>query len=220
MATIRQHISDIRTRINEYTDDSRFTDQTIYRSLVTAKAKLLEQKRKTSQFNWKAFCIGLETVKSHDCDCVKVGCDVLRTVFPIPKPLTLNREDLLKVFTFDDTIIPRRTESQIKADATDDIKAGKLAYTIRNQHIIIWNNLDLKAIIVSGVWSDLAKWENIDLCDEDGNVVGVCYSIDNDEFGLDESLSYDANTMVVKDLVGARAIPSDMNNDSNPEILR
>lgn len=217
--TINQHISNLRDLIKEYGDDSKYTDSRLYEMLTAAKAKLLKQKRKISNFSWQTYCIGLEKVKAHDCDCIQAGCDVLRSKFKIPTPLEGRYSTLFRVMTLGDIVIPIRSETQFEIDKFDDIKKGKRNYWIRNQHLILRNDLNLKALVVRGIWDDLTEWAEVDLCDDSGTTIGKCFDISNDDFGMDKDLAFDSYIMVVNKLFRLTLqLKSDINNDSNSEI--
>ena len=77
MSTVASNISAVRSLIRQVQDDSDYTDKFLYSLLSSAKARLLRQKLdrgKLSEFNWVTFCVSLERGKSHNCDCVAVGC--------------------------------------------------------------------------------------------------------------------------------------------------
>lgn len=216
------HISDIRNLIKQVQDDSHFTDRFLFSLLSKAKAYLMRQKllkyNALSEFNYLTFCIQLEEAKAHDCDCVAYGCTVLKSKFEIPKPIRARARDLIRVETLGGKLIPQKTEEQLKYEKYDDVKGGKIAWSLRSQHIIIWNDLNLKAVQVSGLWEDVSEWADIHLCyDDDGNPAD-CYDIYESEFGLDEDLSMAAYQMVLNALNVPLQLRSDMTGDVQPEI--
>jgi hypothetical protein len=80
---IGELISTVRQLIKEVQDDSKYTDSFLW-SIISTCAK-----DKSSVHNRTRFCIELERVKHHDCSCVAVGCDVLRTKYKVPTPIKM-----------------------------------------------------------------------------------------------------------------------------------
>jgi hypothetical protein len=202
MATINQTISDLRGLIKQVQDDSHYTDAMLFSLLNKAKSYLLRQKllkyRKVSEFNWDTFCVNLELAKAHDCECVAVGCDVLASTFELPRVLSGNNMDLIRVETLGGKLIPKKTEEQLRYEKYDDIKSGQLAWSLRSRRIIIWNNLNLKTIQVSGVWEDISQWQSIDACADISGNPATCVDIYTTEFSIDNDLLLPTYQMVLK----------------------
>lgn len=219
MATIQQHISDIRGYIKQVQDDSHFTDSFIYRSLNKAKNKIREQNLSkanfVSNFEWRTFCIELERTKSHDCSCVKVGCDVLKSVYELPGVNTSGRKDLIRIHTLGDILIPYKNEEEIKDDITDDVKSGLPGYMIRNGKIIIWNNLDYKAVQVTVLPEDITEWIDIQLCDVASK---PCFDITKDSYDLGGGDEYDVHMLTLQMLGVPFKLAEDINANNNPNI--
>lgn len=217
--TINQHISMVRLlmKIND-TDDTPFTDEAIYLLFNSVANKLNKDKYtkeyKVSDWNKSTFCIELEQAKSHNCECIAVGCDVLKTVYKIPKAIVKNNKDLIKFFTLDWTEIPIILEQEQETNQLDDMWKGKTTSSITNRKGMIWNNLDLKAIQVQGVFEDITDWEGVQLCDSDGEKA-ECFSIDTIDYPLDGDLTYVAYKMMFDILRIPFSLPEDMSNDSS-----
>lgn len=223
MPTINEHISAIRILIKEQSDDSLYTDQFLYHLLTGATASIhrrnIEKDRKISPWNLPSYCISLERAKSHDCSCVPVGCDVLRSKDKIPTPLNSDNGPVIKVYTMDHQEIYRVTESEQKANNLHPIKKGRLSYSVVNGRIVIWNgnpeHLIPRSVIVKGLFNDVTKWADIQACGDDGS---CCYDIATDNFPLDEDYAFVAYSMVLSQLGIALQKKSDDNNNNNPEI--
>jgi len=222
---IPQHISNIRGLIKKVQDDTPFVDQLIYSLLVIAGNRVQYQKDRknrdtTNPFNWDTFCIKLEVAHSHDCSCIKVGCNVLKSVIQIPKPRMGSSKPLFNVRTLGDKLIPFKLPEDVKADLEDEVKSGKPGYMIRNQKLIIWNNLKWGAVQVSGVWEDITDWNGLGLCDDDGNEIGKCADMIDREFKIDADLVYTVYQLTLDLLKVPLQITDDITSDNQPEIKR
>ena len=77
-----------------HSDDSRLSARHIYNKLLTVRARLISQeakkKQKISQWNYQTIsCIELIKVPAHECPCLPpIGCDMLRSKYKLPKPLS------------------------------------------------------------------------------------------------------------------------------------
>ena len=171
MATINQEISNLRTLIRKVQDDSPYEDQFLYSILTIVNSKLTYQHSKNhdNDFHWTTFCVPLEVAKSHNCECVEVGCNVLKSVYTIPHAMMGKNGHMFKVETLGDILISPKSPQTVIDDQLDDIKRGKLGWYLRSGKLIIWNNLKLKAIQVSGRWENILDWQGKTLWDGDGN---------------------------------------------------
>lgn len=216
--TIKEHISQLRGNIRKYEDDTKFTDPQLYVAMNSAKNKLRGQKlskgKKVSDFEYRTFCIELEKTKSHDCDCVPVGCTVLKSKYGIPASATSATKDMFRVLTLGDVLIPNKNEQEIKTDITDDVKGGKPGYMIRNSKVLIWNNLLYPAVQVTGLWEDLTAWEGIQYCDEGTK---PCVDIQEKDFDIDGDDEFDMYMMAMKQLGIALSTFPDMTANNNPD---
>jgi hypothetical protein len=75
-------------------DDSRLPTQLIYTAALAMRQRLISQqirkRQKVSDWNFMVLpCVEMIEVPSHTCSCLpKLGCDVFRTKYRLPKPLT------------------------------------------------------------------------------------------------------------------------------------
>lgn len=226
--TIASHIAILRALIKQYSDDSSYEDEFLYRLLNNANAawlkKKLENNEKISDWNWLTYCIELEAGLSHDCDCIPVGCKVLKSVYKIPKPLMAKNRLMIKVTTLDGRDIPYTTPEAVKASKYDEVRRKQLAFSIVNGKIVIWNgNPELlvpRAIMVKTLSVDPSEWATVNACDPiTGNATDAdCFNIYTSEYPMDEdygSLAYDT---VIKQLGFSIQIPENRTNNANPDI--
>jgi hypothetical protein len=216
--TYSEHISNLRNTIRAVSGDSDITNSYLYSIWKIGRAKFLSQKARRknhiSHTNTHMFCIELEQSKSHDCGCVKVGCDALKSKYELPSVISSYTRSMLKVMTLDGTIIPFRTEAEVKTANLDPIKKGSLAYSIYNNKLVIWNTLSLEAVQVEAIWSDPLAWQNIQFCNEQVECVDV--------MEMQSGLSEDDEDLIIRnslEILGvALKIPADASQDSNPDI--
>lgn len=225
--TIMQHISAIRNLIKQYSDDSAFEDEFLFVLLNNANATWLRRKldnnEKINDWNWPSYCVELEPSLSHDCECVPVGCKVLKTKYKIPKPLLSRNRLLLKVYTIDGKEIESTTEEKIKVSKYDEIKNNQLAYSVYNQKIIIWNGntntIVPRAIIIKSLSVDPTEWSTVEACNGNGTPTGdVCFDINSSEFPMDEEYATLVYETVLKLLNITLQVPEDRTNNNNADV--
>lgn len=225
--TIGQHISVIRSLIKKYSDDSMYEDEFLYILLNNANAlwlkRKLENNEKINDWNWLSYCVGLEAGLAHDCNCVPVGCGVLKTVYEIPKPLLARNRQLLKVYTLGGKEIYLTTDEQLKASKHDEIKKNELAYTIVNNKIVIWNgDVDTivpRAIVVKTMSVNPTEWATVSLCDSNGVNTGTsCFDIQTSGYPMDEEYTPLVYDTVLKQLGFSLQLTEDRTNNANPQV--
>ncbi len=212
-------IGDVRTTIKAHSDDSNFSDEYLYNIIKSYRSLFLKRKyesrKSMSPLVWQTICLPLERTKYHDCSCIDVGCDILKGVRPVPSVIVGRNKPFIKVQTFDGVSLPYITPDRVKTNKYSNILVDATGYHFQNKKPIIWNNLDLKAILVSGVFEDPAVLAEYALCDSDGNQYGACsYDLLNDEFPIDEDLIPDIRLSVLKEIGVSLQIMEDTSNDS------
>lgn len=226
--TIGQHISNLRGLINLYSRTKEsFTDQALYEFLKTARAKVLENLardfRHISEWNWKTYCAKLIKSKAHNCNCIpdylEQDCLVLKTEDIIPRSIRERNRSLINFYTLGGQEIALYTEKEWMIYKNDDIRSKKLAASIIDDHLVIWNNKKLKVIKITLLASDPAEFGKIKACNEEGEyVTEECYNIYDQPFYLDVELQ-DAVYRLALDLMKLPLqIPQDQTNDTNQAI--
>lgn len=219
MATISETISRLRTLIKQHTDDSPYTDEFLYSVLNSGKARLLRQR--ATSFNKlpnpQCFCIELEVATSHDCDCVDIGCTVLKTKYPIPDTIFGRNTELLFLKTLGEIEIPIVDYRELSYMNLDPIKKDMRVATEYNGHYLIWNEDNLKAIIVCANWADIADWADKVLCPDDPDSEG-CFDVDTVDFNLPNDLEITLYEFALRELNIPLSIREDMTNDSNENL--
>lgn len=217
--TYAEHISNLRHALKEVSDESDYSDSLLYSKWMQGRAYFLGQKAKKQDHiqptNYHQFCMELEVGKSHDCSCVPVGCQVLKSKYPVPSVIASRVRDHLEIMTLDGQTIAYKTEREKKTDQLDDIKKDKYGYMILNQKLIIWDDqLNLKAVQVKGLFSNPLEWQEIQLCTSTNPCVDV-YSMISGLSNDDEALIIDYVKRAMREELTR---PADVSMDSNPEI--
>ena len=220
MSTVSQIIYKVRTLIKQHTDDSPYTDEFLYSLIKQETSVVMNQKAKKfykiSDWNYRCFCVELELVNSHDCSCVPIGCQVLRTKYKIPKPIVARNRPLLYLKTLGEKRIDIQPQNYIEMNKYDPIKSKAIQATVYNDYILVWNDTQLPLIVVCSVPEDITLWSDIQACGLEEGV--TCYDINNDEYLVDSELESLVIKKVLEFLAVPLSIPEDFTNDSNENI--
>lgn len=223
MATIGQHISNIRGLIKVYSrTQENYTDQAIYELLKSARALLIKQVAKQynyiSDWNWETYTIALQVSDPPNWDCVptylKKNCKILKSTHKIPQPLKSRNHSLIEVNTLGGQNIDLYTEKEQTVFKDDPIRSKSIMGSIINSYLYIWNNPDLLFAKVSGVWEDPSDWAEIPDCT---GTTPTCFDVYTDNFSLDEDLKDAAYDIVLKKLNLPLQMIQDITNNSNEQ---
>jgi len=226
MATISQHISNIRALIKEHSrNPDVYTDQFLYQLLNGARARLLEinanKINHNSEWDWKSFPIFLQKDKSHLIGCIQVGCDILRSKYKLPRALLVNNKSMMDVFTLSWNPIMLGSEIDWLNSKYDDIKSKKIFASVVNGYLVIWNNMTIKTVMVKGIWEDVTEWADLPGCTEDGEIgVETCFSIENSDFPISETMKDAIYDFVLAKIKLPKQLEDDASNDSNNEFRK
>lgn len=206
-------ISEIRIALKELSDDSNYSDQFLLQKALESRAEILAQKlsdnKYISEFNYSSFCVELERDKFYDCDCVSVGCDVLKSVHIIPSVLTSNSKMLLQIMSLDGKTYSYATPEQVKEAKYSKTKANNIFWYIQNGRIVIFNTLRKKAVYVKGLFEDPSAITA--LCDSTGV---DCSDIRDNEFPFDLKYMNLLIDLSLKQLGFSKQIKNDEINNS------
>lgn len=125
-----------------HSDDSRLTNRHIYNVLISVRQMLISQqvkkKQKISDWNYSILpCVELIEVPSHECSCLAdLGCAIIRTKYPLPKPLTdLNIHLISWIFSIDHTVkIEESTREDFLYVKGNKYTSRALKYILENGH--------------------------------------------------------------------------------------
>jgi hypothetical protein len=223
MAAIPEHIYKLRTFIKQHTDDSIYSDEFLYSLLKDSRNTLLERENKKftkdSEFHKQTICMPLVISAYHDCDCLpfEVKCKVLKSKFELPKVLTGRNKELIRVLTVDGyNQIPFVLSTDLKNLKYTKTKAKGNKYGIINRYLTVFNNLQLKLVLIEGVFEDPLELSKISYCDEEGNET-QCYDLNTTDFPIKGSLDFPMYQICLDMLKIPLQIKSDDTNNANPE---
>lgn len=198
---IGELISTLRILIKEVQDDSKYTDSFLWSIVNSCRKDRLNNHNKTR------FCLELERVKHHDCSCIAVGCDVLRTVSKIPVPVKMT------VYDLGGKTVGYSSDQELNYNKYDPIKSKSIRYNTHNQYLYLYGTLDRVYVQMEGIWENIIDWANIQYCGSDIDCVDV-YEL---ESGISVLDSKDVYTECLRLLQIPLSRQDDTNPDRNPE---
>lgn len=221
MATIPEHIYKLRTFIKQHSDDSLYSDEFLYSLLKDARNTLLERDSKKftkdSEFHKQTICMPLEVNTYHDCECLpyEVKCKVLKSKFALPKVITGRNKEMMRVLTVDGyNQIPFILSTDLKNFKYSKTKGKGNKYGITNNHLIIFNNLQLKIVLIEGIFEDPLELSKIMFCNNDGNEE-TCYDLNTTDFPIKGSLDFSMYQICLDILKIPLQIREDDTNNTN-----
>lgn len=152
-----------------HSDDTRLAARHIFSKLLTIRARLMTQKlnkrQKISQWNFQTLhCVELIKAEPYECPCLpSIGCVILRTKEPLPKPLTgiIDGHMLQSVTTLEGSVIfSETTWKDKKYKKGSKFTSDKPDYFIRDNYLFITTKKGPKAITITGLFEDPVEAEN------------------------------------------------------------
>lgn len=221
MATIPEHIYKLRTFIKQHSDDSIYSDEFLYSLLKDARNTLLERDSKKftkdSEFHKQTICMPLIIDTYHDCECLphEVKCKILKSKFALPKVITGRNKEMMRVLTVDGyNQIPFILSTDLKNLKYTRTKAKGNKYGITNNYLVIFNNLQLKVVLIEGIFEDPLELTKITFCNNDGEEE-TCYDLNTSEFPLKGSLDFPMYQLSLDMLKIPLQIKEDDTNNTN-----
>ena len=213
--TIKSHISTLRNRLKLHSDDSNFTDEYLYKTLTDARSMLI--KRRTDKrnsldpINWQTLCLPLVESQYHNCECVNVGCTVLKGTIKIPNIIMSRNKPLIKVVDFAGKTIPYTDELDIINNKYSKIKKNMATWTLIGDTFYLFNDLSRAMVMVRAIFQDPFDLANVSTCG-DGNQ--ACYDIDTESFPMDADLNLPMYKVCLEELGITLEVAPDTTNDS------
>lgn len=143
-------------------DDTRLSSRHIFNKIVTIRSKLVSQelkkRQKVSQWTYQTLnCVELVKALPHECPCIPpVGCEIMRTKNPIPRPLTNYDSHIIQsVTSVDGTVIfSEMGWNEKKYRKGNKFTKHKPDFYIRNNYIYVTHEIGLKLISITGVFDN------------------------------------------------------------------
>lgn len=178
-------------------DDVRLEDRHIYNKMITVRSKLISQeakkRQKINQWNYQTInCIELIKAPVHECPCLPpLGCEILRSKFPIPKPLTdLSTHLIQSVTTIDGSVVFSEIGwIEKKYKSANKFTANKPDYYIKNNYLYITHKNGLRVITLTGLFDNPLEVEKYQsYCPGECVDCYECQSVLEKEFPMDNDL--------------------------------
>lgn len=188
-------------------DDSRLSSRHIYNKLLSVRSRLLFQKankkQKLNQWNFQTLpCVELIKAPIHECPCLPpVGCEILKSKFKLPNPITnLTHHLLQNVSSVDGSVIYSEIGfNEYKYKKGNKYTANKPDFFIRDGYLYLTYKTGPKIITVTGLFEDPLEVESFpSACDLDCN---TCESILDKEFPIDNDLIDILIEMTIQELI-------------------
>lgn len=211
-------------------DDSRLSNRLIYNKLLTVRSKLISQevkkKQRLSRWNYQNIpCIELIEVPAHECPCLPpVGCNVLRSKYKLPKPISgLNGHIIESVTTIDrQTKIDETTPTSFKYQRGNKFTANKLSFYIHNDYIYINTPTKIRVVTLTGLFEDPTEVSNFkDYCKQECKDCNNndCVDYMEQEFTIDNDMIDTLIELSLQELIGIfrRGINDNINDGKETE---
>lgn len=229
--TRNEHVYAIQLIINggPITDDLPFSNRLVEHFLKISRSVLLKRKldkeRNISLSNYQTICMPLEVESYHDCDCLPIDndCKILRSVDKIPNYITPNNPagSHIRVEYLDGKNIGQISLSSFSNKKHSRTPQDIVTFFIRDNYIYIVGTLDLKLVLVSGIFEDPEKLETYSDCgDSIGDTSTPCYITDTREFPIDAELVAPMYEMTLQFLGVSTKYPNDTANNARSVNLR
>ena len=193
---IIQRIQSLYSRGVE-SDDTRLMQRHIYNKLLTTRARLISEqakkKQRVSQWNYQAIsCIELIKVPAHECPCLPpIGCDMLRSKYKLPKPLSGLSGSLIQTVT---TIDRSKKLNEVSINAVKSLTGNKytsknINYFIEEGFLYITTPSKIEFVRLIGLFEDPIKAKQFEnFCKENCIDCTDCIDYQEEEFPIDNDM--------------------------------
>jgi hypothetical protein len=214
---VETHIDYVRRLMREDSDDSYFTDEEIYKTLLDARSLIMERRvlkgKQIPDDMYQVICMPLCVDKYHDCDCVPdLGCEVLKTKYEVPRAFFNGATDLMRTSTLWGEEIAPSTEAKKMYREYMKTGKGRMYYVRANNKLNIFNRLPkpLKIIKIAAVFEDPVGAASVHNCDPDS----ACYDILGTGFSVKASDNAEMYQLVLEKLLKTKMTPEDRSNNA------
>lgn len=218
--TITQIVDGLREMIRQTSDDSNYTDEYLFFVLNNARSQIMYQyindNKDLSAWLYQRFCIKLCPSTFMECNCVPFdfACTVYRSEFPLPKPISSNSNDILKISElFGDHIgkvsessnryVKHRMHKSNMYYMIGDVRGQKYLFILSNK------NIPPKYIKAEGIFQDPSEVEYAACTEEQ------CFNPQGVGFPIENHLVNGLYKMALEFLGVSLKMPEDISNNSN-----
>ena len=208
-----------REALREISDDSNYPDKYLWRIILDARAKLLDQMKKQnkgfSPWLYQRFCLKLCPSSFIECGCTPFGfeCTVFRSVNPVPQPIG-NDNIILNISELWGDHINRLTERQFRTLKDRKYKPPYYYYIgdyNGQKYLFIFAENKVnppKYIKAEGIFEDPSDVLAF-ACDD-----GECPTLSGTGFPFTLSKESALIKMVVESVLVSKKLPEDLSNDA------
>lgn len=191
-------------------DNTRLSPRHIYNKLLTVRSKLLYQKaNKKQMFNQWEYqvlpCIELIEVEKHECPCLPpIGCKILRSKYPLPKPInSMDKHFIQSVTSIDGSVIYSETSYIAKQhEKGNKYTAYHPDYYIRNNYLYVTWKKGPKILSISGIFEDPVEAQKFpSYCGDECTDCDECKSNLELEFPIEDNMLDTLIEMCINELV-------------------
>lgn len=224
LRTIDAHIGELRKLIKQFSDDSMYDDEFLYKIFIEARATILgrqlEQLKYNSRWNWMTLIIPLEKVDYFEDNSFPEGvvCQVRRSKYKIPRPFVTKLREQFKVLTLAGDEISYGTLLDAGHLKHTKTMQNKMLWEIKDDYLVIHNNLQIKAVPVRGIFEDPLEVAEFPKYSTSGEYEDeTCYDPHTQHIPLDMDLNDACYTQCLKKLGLVAPFAEDRsNNDASP----
>lgn len=209
-------------------DSTRLSSRHIFSKLVSSRARLIvykvNKRQQVSQWYYQSLnCVEMIKAPLHECPCVPPsGCTILRSKFPLPKPLTgLTFGHMLQSVSSleGDTTYSETTWNAKKFKKGSKFTSRKPDYYIRNNYIYITCTTVPKVISIVGLFEDpLVEITQNNYCEDENE--NSCISPLDMNFPVEQDMVDTLVEMAVQELLGNPSQGRDHNRYETEEDQR
>lgn len=223
-----QIIYDVKELLNQYSDDSDYSDKHILYLYNLKRSKylrqLLDDKSRTfDKIMIQSLCLEFEEVDKSICE-LTVGCTVLRSKKPLPTLLPVrNRDTLLSIQPSIALSKPFKVIDINQANYILDRPYSNAIYaTVNNEgYIYIFSNTPehklISCLYINGIFNDPSDLENYSNCCECEDKIESCFTEESD-YPAPAFIIDAARDDIIKLFLGSKEqVKEDKNNNSDDE---
>ena len=210
-------------------DDNRLSNRQVYNKLLTVRARLISQenkkKQRVSRWNYQTIsCLELIEVSGHECPCLPpVGCNILRSKYQLPKPLTgLDKHLIESVTTVDRSIkLIEVVPTAVKYQGGNKYTSQAINYYIHNNYLYVTTPTKIRLLTLVGLFEDPIEVEKfVNYCKERNcvdcnNNQAECIDYLEEFFPIDNDMIDTLIELSLQELIGVfQKGVNDIYNDS------
>lgn len=224
---IAKGISILRNIINQYSDDTSYTDEFLYELLAGARATLISREynkfEKKSSFDISTFYMPMVVATSIDCECVRYGCKVLKSKFDIPRAILKRNKEAIQVYTLGGREIIPMTQLEYNSALLSPIKQNELGWEIKNKKLLLWNGNPItgspKIIEIRMIPENIIELANIPKFDANCQLTGeTCFDPYILDLPMKQELELAAFQMCLELLNIKAKFPRDYENNATSKL--